>query len=188
MERWLSSQCPKFHFLNDLEAAVGFTSTLMTQQYSGTTTIVPQVTIQDYFKLFSSPSADDMHRFFQAGRVAAYQHCAMMKLHYSIGQAFEECLAALEEDDSSMNKTRRSSFLLSRRIQEMDKLEAKQRMKHSVGSLTTVAFTDLSKTCVEHRKDEISVTSSSSGHDDEYEKGGFDGVDVPYARSKKKNR
>jgi len=31
----------KFHFLNDLEVAVGFTSTMMTQVYSGSTTIVP---------------------------------------------------------------------------------------------------------------------------------------------------
>ena len=39
----------KFHFLNDLEVAVGFTSTMMTQTYSGSTTIVPQVCLKDYF-------------------------------------------------------------------------------------------------------------------------------------------
>lgn len=50
LELYLKSDMKaKFHFLNDLEAAVGFTSTLMTQQYSGTTTIVPQVSIKDYF-------------------------------------------------------------------------------------------------------------------------------------------
>jgi len=41
----------KFHFLNDLEAAVGFTSTMMTQTYGGTTTIVPRVSYKDYFKV-----------------------------------------------------------------------------------------------------------------------------------------
>ena len=41
----------KFVFLNDLEAAVGFTSTLMTQEFVGTTTIVPQVRFRDYFKV-----------------------------------------------------------------------------------------------------------------------------------------
>jgi hypothetical protein len=38
----------KFHFLNDLEVAIGFTSTMMTQTYSGSTTIVPQVCLKDY--------------------------------------------------------------------------------------------------------------------------------------------
>jgi len=38
----------KFHFLNDLEVAVGFTSTMMTQVYSGSTTIVPQVCFKDF--------------------------------------------------------------------------------------------------------------------------------------------
>lgn len=44
----------KFHFLNDVEAAVGFTSTLMTQVYGGTTTIVPQVKLIDYIKVTNS--------------------------------------------------------------------------------------------------------------------------------------
>ena len=38
----------KFHFLNDLEVAVGFTSTMMTQVYKGSTTIVPQVCFKDF--------------------------------------------------------------------------------------------------------------------------------------------
>lgn len=42
----------KFIFLNELEAAVSFTSTMMTQdQYGGTTTIVPQVSFSDYFRV-----------------------------------------------------------------------------------------------------------------------------------------
>ena len=40
----------KFHFLNDLEIALGFTSTMMTQTYSGTTTIVPQVCLRDFIQ------------------------------------------------------------------------------------------------------------------------------------------
>ena len=40
----------KFHFLNDVDVAVGFTSTMMTQAtYSGTTTIVPDTCLKDYF-------------------------------------------------------------------------------------------------------------------------------------------
>jgi predicted acylesterase/phospholipase RssA len=41
----------KFVFLNDLEAAVGFTSSMFTQNFVGSTTIVPQVTFADYFKV-----------------------------------------------------------------------------------------------------------------------------------------
>lgn len=41
----------KFVFLNDLEAAVGFTSTMMTQEYGGSTTVVPEVSFFDYFKV-----------------------------------------------------------------------------------------------------------------------------------------
>jgi len=41
----------KFVFLNDVEAAVGFTSTLMTQEFVGSTTIVPQVQLWDYTRV-----------------------------------------------------------------------------------------------------------------------------------------
>jgi hypothetical protein len=41
----------KFIFLNDLEAAVGFMSTMMIQDFIGSTTIVPQVKFTDYFKV-----------------------------------------------------------------------------------------------------------------------------------------
>lgn len=96
LELYLKSDMrAKFHFLNDLEAAVGFTSTLMTQTYEGSTTLVPQVALIDYFKLFTNPNLKDMHRYFQAGSVSAYQHCAMIKLHYNIADALDECLERL---------------------------------------------------------------------------------------------
>ena len=41
----------KFVFLRDLEAAIGFTSTMMTQEYVGSTTIVPQVKLIDFFRV-----------------------------------------------------------------------------------------------------------------------------------------
>merc|ERR1712194_69843 len=75
----------------------------MTQIYSGTTTIVPQVCLRDYLLLFAQQSVDDMRRYFQGGSVAAYQHVAMLKLHYKIAHALDECLASLELEDSSSN-------------------------------------------------------------------------------------
>jgi predicted acylesterase/phospholipase RssA len=41
----------KCRFLNDIEAAVGFTSTMMIQEFVGSTTIVPQVQFADYFRV-----------------------------------------------------------------------------------------------------------------------------------------
>jgi hypothetical protein len=41
----------KLKFLNELEAAVGFTSTMLTQEFGGSTTIIPQVSFWDYFKV-----------------------------------------------------------------------------------------------------------------------------------------
>jgi predicted acylesterase/phospholipase RssA len=41
----------KFRFLRDLEASPGFTSTMLTQEFEGSTTIVPQVQFIDYFKV-----------------------------------------------------------------------------------------------------------------------------------------
>lgn len=97
LELYLKSDMrAKFHFLNDLEAAVGFTSTMMTQVYGGTTTIVPQISIFDYFKLFSNPTLPFLKQCFQVGSIAAYRHCAMMKSQYGVSHAIDECLATLE--------------------------------------------------------------------------------------------
>ena len=52
LELYLKSDIrAKFRFLNEVEAAVGFFSTMPTQIYGGSTTIVPQVSILDYFKV-----------------------------------------------------------------------------------------------------------------------------------------
>ena len=42
-----------------------------------------------------------MKRYFQRGSVAAYQHVTMLKLHYKIAHALDECLPTLEELDES---------------------------------------------------------------------------------------
>ena len=60
----------KFQFLADLEAAIGFTSTLMTQnnwgndKNEGLTTMVPQVAFQDYFKVIDSDSCSHKRTSF----------------------------------------------------------------------------------------------------------------------------
>ena len=157
----------KFHFINDLEVAVGFTSTMMTQQsYSGTTTVVPQVVLEDYLKLFGDQSIDDMKRYFQGGAVAAYQHVAMLQLHYKIAHALDECLASLEIDEDPNPPRRRRSQLLK---------------KKSVKAVTSGG--NLHFTRLESKSDTTSQSSSvSKGYmsDDEHEKGGFDGVECAF--------
>ena len=73
---------------------------LWTQLFEGTTTIVPRVKLKDFFKLMSNPTLDDMHRYFQGGSVAAYQQVAMIKQHYRVANAIEDCLAILENDNN----------------------------------------------------------------------------------------
>jgi len=104
----------KFSFLRDVEAAKGFHANLFSQStYSGSTTIVPQVALIDYFKLFVNQNISDLERYFQGGTVAAYQHIAMIRLHYRIANALDECLAELELSDgtTSSNPRRRSVML-----------------------------------------------------------------------------
>mmetsp|Transcript_24265 Transcript_24265/g.50332 ORF Transcript_24265/g.50332 Transcript_24265/m.50332 type:complete len:920 (+) Transcript_24265:174-2933(+) len=153
----------KFHFLNDMEVAVGFTSTMMTQTYSGTTTIVPQVCLRDFFLLFSAQSLDDMKRYFQGGSVAAYQHVAMLKLHYKIAYALDECLATLEHDEAPSNLHRRRSQLL-------------MNQSSKPGGLN---FATLSSTKENLSSELDSSTPSSSLCDNDYE-GGFDGVECAF--------
>jgi len=108
LELYLKSDMKaKFHFLNDLEAAVGFTSTMMTQVYEGTTTIVPQISAFDYFKLFSNPTLPFLKQCFQVGSTGAYRHCAMMKSHYEVSYAIDECLSVIQRPvgDQALSST-----------------------------------------------------------------------------------
>lgn len=151
----------KFHFLNDLEVALGFTSTMMTQTYSGTTTIVPQVCLRDFIQLFGDQTLEDMNRYFQGGSVAAYQHVQMMRLHYRLAHALDECLALLELDE-----TPKQSVMPPRR--RRSQLMLKQRSQKVVSTTPggSLHFTVL---------DTEITPSSTATEDDEMENGGFDG-------------
>jgi hypothetical protein len=94
----------KFVFLRDLDAAVGFTGTMMTQSFEGSTTIVPDVIVRDFFTLFSDPSVKSMYRYLQVGTVAAYQHAAMIRLHYRTADALDECIEKIELSLANLDK------------------------------------------------------------------------------------
>jgi len=110
----------KFIFLNDLEAAVGFTSTMMTQQFHGSTTIVPQVQVRDYFRLFNDPDPKMIERCMQIGSVAAYQHAAMIRSHYRIADTLEDCISRLghcaRNGVKRVKPSRRASFETNKQI------------------------------------------------------------------------
>ena len=114
-----------------------------------------------------------MKRYFQGGSVAAYQHVAMLKLHYKIAHALDDCLASLEIDEAptARPRRRRTSQLLKQRS---------SKISPSGG----LHFTRLQE---EKRKQEESDSTSSNStdtggyvSDDEHEKGGFDGVDCAF--------
>jgi hypothetical protein len=96
---------------------------MMVQEFVGSTTIVPQVSFVDYFrvnnptpcdisslirsrfllflflsslKLFSDPKLGELYKYFQVGSVAAYEHTAMIKLHYSLVDTMDACIEKLE--------------------------------------------------------------------------------------------
>jgi len=64
-------------------------------------------------------------------RVAAYKHCAMMKLQYTVANALDESLAVLEDQDGSLGKPRRRISILARKqyYKEMNRLESKEKRK-----------------------------------------------------------
>ncbi|CAB9524435.1 Patatin-like phospholipase domain-containing protein [Seminavis robusta] len=96
----------KMRFLHDMEAAVGFTSTLLTQEFHGSTTLVPQVSIIDYPKLFSDLNLNDLYRVYQGGSITAYEHTAMIKTHYRIADTLDNCLEALRTGKRELNPSR----------------------------------------------------------------------------------
>lgn len=62
-------------------------------------------------QLFSDPKAEDLDRYFKAGCVAAYEHVAMIRLHYSIADVIDECVVQLQSGGTKSGIARRRSHL-----------------------------------------------------------------------------
>jgi predicted acylesterase/phospholipase RssA len=115
----------KMVFLRDLDAAVSFTGTMLTQSFEGSTTIVPRVRFRDFFTLFSDPTVESLYHYNHAGSIAAYQHAAMIRLHYRLADALDECIEKLEQGRKNQSRSndsfqikinRRASFDTNRKI------------------------------------------------------------------------
>ena len=115
-----------------------------------------------------------MKRYFQGGSVAAYQHVAMLKLHYKITHALEDCLASLEFDESPEPPRRRRSQLFKQRS-----LKTISRSPPSGGVHFDKLVSSNDRLQQEGSDSTSSASSVSDGYmsDDEHERGGFDGVD-----------
>lgn len=117
---------------------------------------------------------------FQVGSIAAYQHCSMMKHHYRVAHALDECLAILEEEDGSLTKPRRRHSQLATSqlgIKLTDLLVERQRAK---GYSINASVLPHSGGTSHHDTDD------STEHDDECELGGFDGVQIMYNQNRRK--
>lgn len=66
-----------------------------------------------FVKLFSDPTLDELYRYFQAGSVAAYEHIAMIKLHYSLVDVLDDCIAKLDAGKKRRGVTQHSRSKIS---------------------------------------------------------------------------
>ena len=99
----------------------------------------------------SDPSLDDIIRYEKGGAIAAYEHCAMIRLHYHVPDALDECLRKLETGDAAARKNR--------------SLAAPKVLAHELARITE----DPDGVCT-------STEASSSGDEDDVdaEQNGFD--------------
>jgi len=106
-----------------------------------------------------------MRRYFQGGAVAAYQHVAMLKLHYKIARALEQSLALLERDETPNAPTLPSLSM---------------KRSGSIGGNLYLTKLDTPKATVKtqpNSRNSSGTNLSELRSNDEHEKGGFDGID-----------
>lgn len=119
-----------------------------------------------------------MKRYFQGGQIAAYPHVAMLKLHYAVANTIDECLASLEcEEMATIPPRRRHSQLLLK--QKSEKIMSPRGNLHFATKLET-------KESDEALPASGAATPTSTECDDEYEEGGFDGVDCAYGAGRRR--
>mmetsp|Transcript_6862 Transcript_6862/g.11968 ORF Transcript_6862/g.11968 Transcript_6862/m.11968 type:complete len:217 (+) Transcript_6862:1514-2164(+) len=152
-------------FLRDLDAAVSFTGTMLTQSFEGSTTIVPRVRLRDFFTLFSDPSIESLEHYTQVGSVAAYQHAAMIRLHYKTADALDECIDILSgpkedehpSDSFKVKVNRRASFDVNKKIAKaLVDIQAPRESQHMPEVIATALHDRL-------ESDSTSLSDASTG-------------------------
>jgi hypothetical protein len=103
----------------------------------------------------SDPTITDIHRYERAGSVAAYEHCAMIRLHYHIADALDDCLRRLAGTEEGFHKIRRES--------------AAMHAAHQAALQNNAAILG-----IPDHVDASTETSSSGDDEDDEGKSGFD--------------
>jgi hypothetical protein len=100
-----------------------------------------------------------LERFFQAGSVAAFQHSAMIRMHYSVADALDECLEKLGAGDSGIKVSRRAKFEQNTKIATaVAQLDSQQLRGPSMPAVITAALSD--------RLEDLSDDSTTISEDD----------------------
>jgi hypothetical protein len=108
-------------------------------------------------QLFTNPDAKELHRYFQAGAVAAFQHAAMIRLHYSVADALDECLEKLEGGSGQVEGHKRASMGDSKSAAIM--LAELERARHRGTPVPDVVVSALNN----HLSDVYGVDKMASG-------------------------
>jgi hypothetical protein len=83
-------------------------------------------------QLFSNPTESDLVRYFQGGAIAAYEKTAMIKLHYEIADALDECLEMLDHAGEPHAPVKPRTSLLREKIKTLQELEGETGRRFSL--------------------------------------------------------
>mmetsp|Transcript_12226 Transcript_12226/g.49244 ORF Transcript_12226/g.49244 Transcript_12226/m.49244 type:complete len:755 (+) Transcript_12226:70-2334(+) len=91
-----SDMLAKLQYLRDVDASPGWTGRLLTQNFEGHVTIVPNLHVTDYVYLATNPDKRRLARYLREGRVATYQKLAMIRTRMAVERAIAEGCTALD--------------------------------------------------------------------------------------------
>ena len=77
-----SDMLNKLQWLRDIDATPGWTGRILTQNFEGSATIMPNLQLRDYFHVFSNPTKTAVERYLRVGRVATYQKIVRSSLFF----------------------------------------------------------------------------------------------------------
>ena len=108
--------------------------------------------------MFSNPTLSDLQRYFQGGAIAAYEKTAMIKLHYQIADALDECLEMMDQNTEPHAPVQPRTSLLREKIKTLKELDGETGRRFSLPPNIMKSASNVS----ESPNDSGSVTSASS--------------------------
>jgi hypothetical protein len=105
---------------------------------------------------------EDLYHCFQAGSVAAYEHTAMIKLHYSLVDILDDCIHRLDEKTAKKRRVRPRTQILMADTKNRATVVIPASKHYSEGPLTPSP----EKTSTGN----VSFSSGNEDDEDEYER------------------